>query len=59
MLDALFWGMIAALSLGTADYLARSTSNAVGPVAAFTYVVMLGTLMMTGFMFITGEELRG
>ena len=58
MLDALFWGVVAALSLGTADYLARSTSNAIGPVAAFTYVVILGTLMMTGFIFITGEELR-
>lgn len=58
MLDALFWGMIAALSLGTADYLARATSLAVGPVAAFTYVVILGTLLMAGFMFITGVELR-
>jgi drug/metabolite transporter (DMT)-like permease len=58
MLDALFWGMVAALSLGTADYLARSTSNAVGPVAAFTYVVMLGTLLMAAFMLVTGIELR-
>jgi drug/metabolite transporter (DMT)-like permease len=58
MLDALFWGMIAALSLGTADYLARATSLAVGPVAAFTYVVILGTLLMAGFMLITGVELR-
>lgn len=58
MLDALFWGMVAALSLGTADFLARSTSNAVGPVAAFTYVVMLGTLLMAAFMLITGSELR-
>lgn len=58
MLDALFWGMLAALSLGTADFLARSTSNAVGPVAAFTYVVMLGTLLMAAFMLVTGTELR-
>jgi|688.fasta_scaffold219830_3 hypothetical protein len=28
MLDAVFWGVVAALSLGTADYLARTTSNA-------------------------------
>ncbi len=57
-MDALFWGMVAALSLGTADYLARSTSKAVGPVAAFTYVVMLGTLLMAAFMLVTGIELK-
>jgi drug/metabolite transporter (DMT)-like permease len=58
MLDALFWGMIAALSLGTADYLARATSQAVGPVAAFTYVVMFGTVLMAGFMLVAGIEFR-
>lgn len=57
MLDALFWGLIATLSLGTADYLARSTSEAVGPLAAFTYVVMLGTLLTAGFIYISGEDL--
>ena len=58
MLDSVFWGVVAALSLGTADYLARTTSNAVGPFAAFTYVVMLGTLLMAAFMLVTGSELR-
>ena len=54
MLDSVFWGVVAALSLGTADYLARTTSNAVGPFAAFTFVVMLGTLLMAAFMVVTG-----
>ncbi len=58
MLDALVWGMIAALSLGTADFLARFTSLRVGAVAAFTYVVCFGTLLMAAFMFVTGAELR-
>lgn len=58
MLDALVWGMIAALSLGTADFLARFTSLRVGAVAAFTYVVCFGTLLMVVFMVVTGAELR-
>lgn len=58
MLDALVWGMIAALSLGTADFLARFTSLRVGAVAAFTYVVCFGTVLMAAVMFATGAELR-
>jgi len=58
MLDALFWGMIAALSFGTADFLARGTSQALGPVAAFTYVVMFGTVLMAGFMLVAGLPFR-
>lgn len=58
MLDALFWGMIAALSFGTADFLARGTSQSLGPRAAFTYVVMFGTVLMAGLMLVAGLPFR-
>ena len=58
MIDALVWGMVTALSLGATDFLARFTSLRLGAVAAFTYVVIFGTLLMMVFVFITGADLR-
>lgn len=57
MIDALLFGFAAAACLGTSDFLARFTSLRLGPAAAFTYVVILGSLLMTAFVFISGAEL--
>ena len=58
MLDSLLWGTVAALSLGTSDFLARFTSQRLGAVVAYTYVVLTGAALMTAMMLITGAELR-
>jgi drug/metabolite transporter (DMT)-like permease len=58
MLDSLLWGALAAFSLGTSDFLARFTSLRLGAAGAYTYVVVLGALLMTVFIVATGAELR-
>ena len=58
MLDSMLLGALAALSLGTSDFLARFTSLRLGAAGAYTYVVVFGALLMTVFIFATGVELR-
>ena len=57
MIDAVLFGFVAAAFLGTADFLARFTSLRLGPAAAFTYVVVIGSLVMTAFVSVSGAKL--
>ncbi len=58
MLDSVMWGALAALSLGTSDFLARFTSLRLGAAGAYTYVVVFGALLMTGFVLVSGAQIR-
>ncbi len=58
MIDAVLFGFVAAACLGTSDFLARFTSLRLGPAAAFTYVVILGSLLMTAYVSVSGVILN-
>lgn len=58
MLNSLLWGTLAALSLGTSDFLARFTSLRLGAVGAYTYVVICGLVVMTVLVLGSGTEIR-
>lgn len=57
MLEVVLLGFGAALSLGTSDFIARSTSQRFGAAAAFTYVVLTGSLLLTLLVVVSGTEI--
>lgn len=57
MLEAVLLGFVAAVCLGTSDFIARSTSLLFGAAAAFTYVVLIGSALMTVFVVGSGVEI--
>lgn len=51
-------GALAALSWGTHDFLARFPSRSVGPVATVLVVTFAGLVFLSGWLFVSGAELR-
>ncbi len=51
------WGLLSALSLGTADFLARYSSRAVGADRALFGVFVVSCLVLTGTMILDGRAL--
>jgi drug/metabolite transporter (DMT)-like permease len=56
MISVLF-GLASALSLGTADFMARFSARAVGATLAYGLVLIVGTIALTAWLLIAGETL--
>ena len=51
------WGGISALGLGTADFMARFSSRAIGHASALFGMLAAGVCILTAWYFVTGPEL--
>ena len=51
------WGGLSSLSFGTADFMARFTSRAIGVRSALLGVLVVGCIVMTGWVFVADVEL--
>jgi drug/metabolite transporter (DMT)-like permease len=51
-------GALAALSWGSHDFLARFPSRAVGPVTTVLFVTLTGLVLVSGWLLISGAEVR-
>ena len=58
MIDSLLWGAVAALSLGTSDFLARFTSLRLGAVLSFAYTVITGAVLLTLYVVVAGVDIQ-
>jgi len=51
------WGGVSALGLGCADFMARFSGRAVGPIPAYAAVLSVGAVIFTCWVFIAGTPL--
>ena len=51
------WGSLSALGLGTADFMARFSSRAIGHTSALLGMLVTGCIILTGWIIATGSQL--
>ena len=54
-MNSALWGSLCALSLGGADFIARFTSRGIGYVSTLFYVLVIGTVIATATLWLSGE----
>ncbi len=56
-MNAALWGLLSALSLGTADFMGRFSTRAANAVASYGAVLLVGVIAMTIWVAVDGEPL--
>lgn len=56
-MNAALWGIISALSFGSADFMARYSTRAHNPVASYGAVLLIGAVATTLWVLVRGEPL--